>query len=93
MGRFDDAENTHAAVFQAIGAASMCWETIERAGVFNSDRTKEIAEDLLAFLDAHQPLLGFATTRQLIHELAARAEVAESVGETWPLYRTVDVDS
>ena len=35
------------------------------------------------------PYLGLATTRQLIDELAARAEVSQINGESWPSYRTV----
>lgn len=37
-----------------------------------------------------QPNLGYATTFQLINELDARASIATSVGEKWPLYRTID---
>lgn len=36
-----------------------------------------------------QANLGMATTQQLIEELAARASVSESIGETWPSYSTV----
>jgi hypothetical protein len=39
------------AVFQALGAASMCWDKIEKAGVFHSDRAKEIGEALIAFIE------------------------------------------
>lgn len=39
-----------------------------------------------------QPLLGLATTHQLIRELAARADVAATIGETWPAYTTVGGD-
>lgn len=34
-------------VFQALGAASMCWENIEGAGVFRSERAAEIGEGLI----------------------------------------------
>lgn len=34
------------------------------------------------------PQLGLATTRQLIEELMARAQVATTAGEAWPSYRT-----
>jgi hypothetical protein len=34
-------------VFQAIGAASICWDNIRAAGVFDSVRAKEIGEALL----------------------------------------------
>ncbi len=34
--------------------------------------------------------LGCATTKELIDELAARADVSATIGEEWPGYRTVD---
>lgn len=37
------------AVFEALGAASVCWETPEGAGVFESDRAKQIGDELVAF--------------------------------------------
>lgn len=38
------------AVFQALGAASACWDNLRGAGVFNSTRAKEIGDKLLAHL-------------------------------------------
>lgn len=38
------------AVFQALGAASVCWETPEGAGVFQSDRAKAIGDALVEFI-------------------------------------------
>lgn len=35
------------AVYQAIGAASVCWEDVAKAGVFDSDRAKAIGDALL----------------------------------------------
>lgn len=49
-----------------------------------------VAEVYKVFLADKEPYLGCATTRQLIDELAARAEVSETVGEKWPKYKTVD---
>jgi hypothetical protein len=40
--------------------------------------------------DAAQANLGMATTYDIITELAARADVADTIGEDWPRYRTVD---
>jgi hypothetical protein len=37
-------------VFQALGAASACWENLSRAGIFESDRAKQIGDDLIADL-------------------------------------------
>lgn len=37
-------------VGEAIGAASMCWEHVERAGVFDSERASAIVDSLMAAL-------------------------------------------
>lgn len=44
---FDMCETPREAVFTALGAASVCWESLEHAGVFQSDRAKEIGLDLI----------------------------------------------
>lgn len=41
-----------AAIFQAVGSASMCWESVEKAGVFDSDQAKVIAEGLIDYLQS-----------------------------------------
>ena len=38
------------AVFQALGAASMCWDDINQAGVFRSDLARSIGNGLLEWL-------------------------------------------
>ena len=38
------------AIFQALGAASVCWEKIEDAGIFDSTRAEWIGEGLLSYL-------------------------------------------
>ena len=71
--RFADAEDRKGLIFQAIGAGSMCWEHIERAGIFDSDAAKKIGEDAYArLLEFDEPLLGLATTRDLLLELMSR---------------------
>jgi hypothetical protein len=42
----------HEAIGQAIGAASMCWEHPENAGVFDSTRAVELVDELIAFLQS-----------------------------------------
>lgn len=42
-------------------------------------------------LAGDEPMLGLATTQQLVSELDARVRVAAMIGQAWPLYRTVDV--
>ena len=43
-------EALRSAVFQALGGASVCWETPEGAGVFDADRARWIGEGLLAWM-------------------------------------------
>jgi len=43
----DGTLSIESAVFQALGAASTCWENLTWTGVFQSDRAKEIGEALL----------------------------------------------
>lgn len=40
-----------AAILQAVGAASVCWSNVDKAGVFDSQSAAEIAEDLYAQLE------------------------------------------
>lgn len=44
------------AVGQAIGAASMCWEHVEDAGVFDSTRAKQIVDELVQYFESKQPI-------------------------------------
>jgi hypothetical protein len=43
-------ERIEQVVFQAIGAASMCWSETPM-GVFESTRAKQIGDDLVAFIN------------------------------------------
>jgi uncharacterized protein YegP (UPF0339 family) len=45
-----DPDPLRSVIFQALGAASACWENLAGAGVFESDRAKAIGDDLLDFL-------------------------------------------
>jgi len=40
-------ERVRSAVFQALGAASTCWDSLREAGVFDSTRALEIGNALL----------------------------------------------
>lgn len=44
---FDRVETVADAVFQALGAASMCWEHPYNGGVFDSTRAKAIGDALI----------------------------------------------
>lgn len=72
---------------QVIGAASMCWAETP-SGVFDSDRAKELAENLIAevilLTGMGEPSLGLASNQELVDELAVRT----SCGNTDPGYRT-----
>jgi len=37
-------------IFQDIGQASMCWEKVNKAGIFDSTEACKIAEDLCNFI-------------------------------------------
>lgn len=39
------------AVYEAIGAASVCWESMEGTGTFDDDRATEIAQALVDFVE------------------------------------------
>ena len=49
----DPIDWAQSAVFQALGSASMCWDSPEKAGVFHSDEAKAIGDGLIAFLREH----------------------------------------
>ncbi len=46
----DVARGWEEKVAQAIGEASMCWTNIEGAGTFDTEKAKQIAEDLVKYL-------------------------------------------
>lgn len=54
MSFLDKATSLEEAVFQALGAASVCWENIDKAGVFKSERARDIGIELLEWIDTHQ---------------------------------------
>lgn len=58
----DGSLSIESAVFQALGAASVCWERMAGTGVFDSDRAKQIGERLLEVIggsaDDEQRIIG-----------------------------------
>lgn len=86
MGRFEfqpDSDGTlsvESAVFQALGRASTCWESLEGTGIFQSEDAQEVGEVLIekihADLGPPGPRLGMATTRELLEELECRMRLA-----------------
>jgi hypothetical protein len=76
-------ENRDEAIHRALGAASVCWETPEGAGVFDAERAHQIALDLADWLQRHEgeawsvvPLLGYVTTRKMLDEVVCRLQVS-----------------
>lgn len=41
-------------IAQAVGEASACWENLQGAGVFDSDRANKVVDRLLGVFEAHQ---------------------------------------
>lgn len=48
-----EMEDDEAAVYSAIGAATSCWDNLEGAGVFQSERAKAIGIALCLRLGIH----------------------------------------
>jgi hypothetical protein len=49
----EEIEPLESAVYQALGAASMCWIP-HPSGEFDSTRAKDIGDGLLAWMRAHE---------------------------------------
>ena len=47
-----DPQTLEEVVFQALGAASACWESLEGAGVFQSDRAKTIGDEVIDWINS-----------------------------------------
>jgi hypothetical protein len=43
-------KETREKIFESIGSASMCWEHVDKAGVFDSTTACTIGEDLCSFI-------------------------------------------
>src|ERR1039457_4330738 len=74
---FADVTTVREAVFQALGTASMCWEKVEGAGVFQSDQAAEIGDQLLATI---QRLTGTSPAQVTVSLDDLLAVLAESEG-------------
>lgn len=87
--RFAECTDIEQLLTQVVGASSVCWESLDHAGVFLDGQAIEIVKDAIEKLDSFQPTLGYATNAQLLTELNTRL----TVGHTAPDYRTVDGDN
>lgn len=72
----DGKVRLRSAVFQALGRASVCWESMAGTGIFQEQDATEVAEVLLELIrDELGPpghRMGMATTKQLLEELECR---------------------
>lgn len=50
-----EAADLSEAVHLALGEASTCWDNLAGAGVFQSERAREIALELEAWIEQHKP--------------------------------------
>jgi predicted Rdx family selenoprotein len=48
--RSEDESSVQSAVFQALGTASVCWETLAGAGVFDSTRCQDVGYGLVGWI-------------------------------------------
>lgn len=48
---FKDAETPESVIYQLAGAASVCWEHLDRAGTFQSEKAKEFCEATIERLE------------------------------------------
>lgn len=51
--RLGEPESISQAVCLSIGAASVCWDSLYEAGLFDSTRARKIADDLIAYIEDH----------------------------------------
>lgn len=79
----EEEPNIEGAVYQALGAASLCWEDMSATGIFQSDEATQIAQGLLRFIayreaSTRAELEGVQAGVRRLKELRdeARAEVA-----------------
>lgn len=69
-------ETIKSLVYQALGEASMCWEYPDRGGEFQSDRAKEIGDELMTYIDAR---IEEANTKNIIEITARCKETTEAL--------------
>lgn len=85
----DGSLSKESAIFQALGAASMCWSESPK-GIFDSTKAKEIGDALIAELNSQEkPNLGLATSRELLKEITTRIEIDYYAGGGGLDYSTV----
>lgn len=95
--RGDEADPLVTAVFLCLGAASVCWDSMDGTGVFQSERAEAIGNELVAFIRARMTkALGQDATEALTKETRSKdrdcwgcnSEVDEDEG----VLRMIDAD-
>jgi len=46
-----DPKNLWEAVYQTMGAASVCWEDLDQTGEFDEKRANQLADELIAYIE------------------------------------------
>ena len=67
--RNGEADPLRSVIFQALGAASACWDNLEGAGVFKDREAKQVGDDLLAFIRSQ---LGDNDRAEVYRDVAGR---------------------
>jgi hypothetical protein len=57
-GSASEPKNLSEVIGQAVGAASMCWENVRDAGVFQSERGSLIVQEVIDWIEANYELKG-----------------------------------
>lgn len=52
-GSHTEPTDLRGVIGQAVGAASVCWESMEGTGVFQSDRASRIVDDVVGWVEAN----------------------------------------
>lgn len=48
--REEEIEDLRSKIFQTIGQASMCWQFINRGGIYQSNDAVAVGEDLIGYI-------------------------------------------
>lgn len=90
---FSACEDRREAVFQGLGAASVCWDNMAGAGVFESEAAAAVGEGLLVRLaELDEKILRMAATRELLAELTVRVQGGYPEGVELPADRLALLD-
>ncbi len=55
-GSASEPKNLSEVIGQAVGAASMCWENVRDAGIFQSERASLIVQEVIDWIEANYEL-------------------------------------